>query len=171
MVSDDKALSKTEVVEAASAGRVRFRQLIGQLSEAQMTCPNVQGAWSVKDIVAHVTDWEERMVCWLGQAARGETPVMPEPGMTWEDLDRLNEQIYLASRDRPVAQVLDEFDRLDTHVIASVQAVSEEDLLTPGRFDWMRGEALWHLVAANTYWHYPAHADKIQTWLAGTDEA
>jgi hypothetical protein len=169
MVSDDKALSKEKLVEAAKAERARFRQLIGQLSEAQMTQPDVQGAWSVKDIVAHVTAWEERMVRWLGQAVRGETPVMPAPGMTWEDLDRLNEQTYLASRDWPLAQVLDEFDRLDAIVIASVQAVPEEDLLTPRRFDWMGGEALWHLVAANTYWHYPAHGDKIRDWLEGTD--
>ena len=170
MVSDEKTLSKKKLVEAASAERVRFRQLIGQLSEAQMAQPDVQGAWSVKDIVAHVTAWEERMVRWLGQAVRGETPVMPAPGMTWEDLDRLNEQTYLASRDLPLAQVLDVFDRMRAEVIGSVEAVPEEDLLAPGRFEWMGGEALWHLVAANTYWHYPAHGSKIQEWLAGSDD-
>jgi hypothetical protein len=169
-VSEGKKLTKQELIQAATEERARFRQLVGQLSEAQMTQPDVQGTWSVKDIVAHVTDWEERMVRWLDQAVRGETPAMPAPGMTWEDLDRLNEQSYLASRDMPLAQVLDRFDRLHAAVIASMQAVPEEELLTSGRFAWMGGEALWHLVAANTYWHYPAHGARIQSWLAGSDD-
>ena len=167
---EDKKLTKVALIRAVVEERARFGQLIDQLSEAQMTQPGVQGAWSVKDIVAHVTAWEERMVRWLGQAVRGETPVMPAPGTSWEDLDRLNEQTYLASRDLPLAQVLDVFDRMRAEVIGSVEAVPEEDLLAPGRFEWMGGEALWHLVAANTYWHYPAHGSKIQEWLAGSDD-
>jgi hypothetical protein len=35
------------------------------------------------------------MVQWVGETLRGEVPETPAPGMTWDDLDRLNEQTYL----------------------------------------------------------------------------
>jgi hypothetical protein len=155
-------MTKAELIERTQVERKRFQELLGQLSEEQMLQPNVQGAWSVKDIVAHVIDWEERMIRWLGEGMRGETPVMPAPGLTWQDLDKLNEQTYQAHKDDPLAQVLADFERLEASVLEAIQAVPEEDLLASDRYPWTEGDPMWHLVAANTFWHYPGHAKKIQ---------
>ena len=58
------------------------------------------------------------------------------------------------------------FDDSQARALASIEAVPEEDLLTPCRLGWMKDDPLWHLVGANTFWHYPPHQDKIQAWLA-----
>ena len=47
----------------------------------------------------------------------------------------------------------------------SVQALNDEDLFEPQRFAWMKGSALWELVAGDTYEHYQEHMVSIQEWL------
>ena len=49
--------------------------------------PGIEGNRSVKDIVAHMTAWEQRMIQWLDESAAGLAPQRPAPGMTWDDLD------------------------------------------------------------------------------------
>ena len=45
----------------------------------------------------------------VGETLRGDVPEMLSPGMTWDDLDQMNEQTYLENRDKPLAEVLSEF--------------------------------------------------------------
>jgi hypothetical protein len=46
----------------------------------------VTGDWSIKDIVAHLTAWEERLVAWLEAIAHGTSPELPPwPGNFDED--------------------------------------------------------------------------------------
>jgi hypothetical protein len=33
----------------------------------------------------------------------------------------------------------------------------------------MEDDPLWHLVGANTFWHYPPHAKVIRAWLEGAE--
>jgi len=155
-------ISKAELIERSRAERAQLAALLDQLSTDQMLQAEVQGKWSVKDIVAHVVAWEERMVSWLGEALRGETPVMPAPGLTWDDLDRLNERTFLERKDDPLDEVLAHFAESESHAIAAIEAVPERDLLTSSRYPSMGDDPLWHLVAANTFWHYPAHAKVIR---------
>ncbi len=156
-------LDKTGLIEFVRQERERFGQLVTSLSEAQMSEPNVQGVWSIKDIVAHVVAWEGLMVRWLEETARGETPGLP--AFDRAAIDALNERMYTQHREEPLAQVLATFDHFAERVMESVQAVPEEDLLTPCRLGWMKDDPLWHLVGANTFWHYPPHANVIRAWL------
>lgn len=48
--------------------------------------------------------------------------------------------------------------------LKAVEALSEEDLTDPNRFDWREGEPLWVMVAANTFWHYKEHGESIHAW-------
>jgi AraC family transcriptional regulator len=159
-------MDKIGLIEFVRQSRARFRQFVAPLSEAQMSTPNVQGAWSIKDIVAHVVDWEELMADSLETLARGKTPSSPFEGTS---LDQLNEQMYLAHRDDSLSEVMDAFDASGTRSLASIEALPEENLLKPCQLSWMDDVPLWHLVGANTFWHYPAHMIKIKAWLEGTE--
>src|SRR5438874_12320326 len=44
------------------------------LSDSQMTEPGVMGNWSVKDILAHVTTWEEEALKYLPLIITGGRP-------------------------------------------------------------------------------------------------
>jgi hypothetical protein len=87
---------------------------------------------------------------------------MPAPGKTWDDLDQLNRQPYLENRDKPLTQVLAEFNLSFQEVLKVVENISEEDLIEAERFSWREGSPLWKMVAANTWWHYKIHNESIR---------
>jgi hypothetical protein len=155
-------MTKAKLIDLAQAERQRFMELIQPLSQGQMLQPGVQGVWSVKDIAAHLVAWEERMVLWLNQAARGETPAP----FDLSTIDQMNEQTYQERKDWPLAHVMADLQRVSVRSAECIRAVSDEDLLTPKRLAWLGQEPLWWLVAANTFWHYPSHAKAVRTWLA-----
>ncbi len=158
-------MTKAEIMGLIRSERGSLERVLAELSEGQMTQPGVENSWSVKDILTHIIAWEKLMVGWIDESLRGEVPQRPAPGMTWDDLDRLNEQIYLSNRDRDLADVLGDFHRSYERALATVEALTEEDLVDPQRFAWREGSPLWHMVAGNMWEHYQEHREPIEKWL------
>jgi hypothetical protein len=160
-------MTKPQLIEAITAGRKKFEATLSQLDEDQMTTPVLESGWSVKDVLAHIHVWETRMVQWLEVSQRGEIPQMLPPGMTWDDLDTMNEETYLQNQDRSLSEVRAEFQQSFPKALDMVKSISEEDLIDPDRFEWREGKPLWFIVAANTFWHYDEHDKAIRDWLEG----
>ncbi len=160
-------MTKSQLLDAITDGRKKFEERLAQLDEDQMTTPGLESGWSVKDVLAHIQVWEARMISWLEDAQRGEIPQMLPPGMTWDDLDQMNEETYLQNRDRPLSEVLTEFHQSFPKVLDIVKIIPEEDLIDPDRFEWREGKPLWFIVASNTFWHYDEHDKSIREWLEG----
>ena len=163
----DEQISKKEMLALIHSEWKALWAALKQLSPEQMAQPGVESNWSVKDILAHIMAWEKRMVQWLEESLRGEVPERPAPGMSWDDLDRLNEQIYRENRDRALDEVLADFRQSHEESLRVVEAIAEEDLIEPERFEWREGDPIWHMVAGNTWWHYKEHRETISNWLAG----
>jgi hypothetical protein len=164
----EEQLSKRAMLDLICSEWEALEAVLGQLSQEEMIRPGVHGNWSVKDIIVHITAWEKRMVQWLDESLRGEIPQRPAPGMTWDDLDELNERIYQEGREKPLDEALAEFREIHQESVRAVEAMAEEDLLAPGRFEWREGDPIWRMVAANTWWHYKDHQEAIAGWMAGS---
>jgi len=158
-------MTKAKLLDLIRSERKLLDAELADLDGDQLTKPGVEGHWSVKDLLAHLTAWEQRMIVWLKQALRSEVPQPLPAGMTWDDLDRWNEQIYRQHRDRPLDEVLAESDRSYRHALGAVELMPEEALIEPDYYVWRGGKPLWELVAANTYWHYQEHRQAIRSWL------
>jgi hypothetical protein len=165
MAEHDEPTSKRELMEVLQDERQLFDTLVARLSDTQMLEPGIEGNRCIKDILAHITDWEQRMILWIQESVAGLTPQRPAPGMTWNDLDRLNEQTYLENKEKPLVEVMPASRYSYTQALQAVQALSEADLFDGRRFAWRDGDPLWHMVAANTWWHYKEHREQIEAWL------
>jgi pimeloyl-ACP methyl ester carboxylesterase len=161
----DEQMTKPEILGRIHSERETLTEALKRGSAQQMTEPGVENQWSIKDILAHISAWESRMVQWTEESLRGEVPQRPASGMTWDDLDRLNEQIYQLNKDKPLEEVWAEFQRSHQEALEAVEALTESDLTDPQRFAWREGDPLWHMIAANTWWHYQEHGEAIQAWL------
>lgn len=53
----DKEVALTRLAESRQA----LRQATQGLSEDEMTQAQVEGVWTVKDVVGHVTSWEQAL--------------------------------------------------------------------------------------------------------------
>lgn len=160
--------SKQAILELIRDERSRLEAAVGKLSEAQMVAPGLDGERSVKDILAHISAWELMMVQWLKETYAGLTPERPAPGMTWDDLDQLNERIYLDNQDRSLGEVMARSESAYSHAVQAVQEMTDGDLFDGTRFAWRNGDPMWHMVAANTWWHYKEHSEQIEAWLIGS---
>lgn len=162
----DNPTTKAQILNLIETEHEALQAVLKPLPESQMVQPGAEEKLSVKDILAHITDWEQRMLQWIEESLQGKTPERPAPGMTWDDLDRLNEQTYLANINRPFSEVQSDFIVSYQKSLQTVAALSEADLFDPHRFAWREGEALWRMVEVNTWVHYREHRQSISRWLA-----
>jgi hypothetical protein len=159
-------LNKMIVLERIEREHGRLEKSVAQLSESQMERPGVVGEWSVKDVLAHLTDWEQRFLGWYTAGRRGEVPETPAPGLTWGDLDFLNRQIFEAHRDSALSDVAAEFQRSYRQMHDSVQEMPEEEMFEVGRYDWLGEANLVDCILPNTANHYRWAKDHIRAWMA-----
>jgi hypothetical protein len=165
----EESMTKDKLIQDIRSERTRLENTLEKVPEQQMVTPGVMDEWTVKDFLAHITVWEQRMSAWLEQTLRGEVPEMLPSGMTWDDLDQWNEETYQKHQDRVLDDVLTEFESSYTQAMRTVGKVSEDDLIDPERYPWREGRPLWVMVAANTSWHYKEHEETIAAWLKGQE--
>ena len=142
--------SKAQIIKRLQTERKRLEQNVSCLSRDSMLKAGVVGKSSVKDVLAHLADWEARMPVWI-ESARSGTPVeTPEPGLTWKQLDIVNQRIYEAHCDQSLDEVLEYFRTTRKRFMDMVEIMPEDEMLTCGRYaftgkgavyDWLKGFA------------------------------
>ena len=158
-------MDKSQVLAEMQAARDVFDALLGQLSEEQMLDATLDGGRSVKDILSHIAIWERRCARWLADSLRGEVPERPEPGVTWDQMDDLNERDFLRAQADTLQEAWDDYHRSYLELFDVVNVMLEEDFGETHRFSWWEGRPISDVIAANTFEHYREHAEQIQEWL------
>jgi hypothetical protein len=156
-----ETVEKAELLRRMQAGYQQFEALLAPLSEVQMTDPHVNGPWSVKDNLAHLTVWQDYLLSHLQGLLTNQKPPEFMPGLSGEDA--INERIYQENKDRPLAEVHTAFRASYQRVLAAVEAVSEEALNVP--LPWRSSSPLWPFIVGNTFGHYEEHGEIIRRWL------
>lgn len=164
-MSESIEFTKAELLERIQGGYNQLEAILAPLSETQMTNPTVNGTWSVKDNLAHLTTWQDYALSQLQGVLAHKEPPEFMPGLSGED--EINEHVYQENKDRPLAEVLAAFRASYQQVLAAVQATDEEILETPA--PWSKsGDPLWPFIVGNTFGHYEEHGGNIQRWLEQT---
>jgi uncharacterized protein (TIGR03083 family) len=153
-------ITKPELLDQIRAERQRLEEVLAALTPNQMLQAGASGKWTVKDVLAHISVWERRMLSWIRSHLRGESPEVPLP---W-DVERMNAETYAQVKDKPLAEVLEEFHQSYRDALALAESLSEEQLKTIYINTWPMAP-LWLGVAANTNWHYKEHRESIEAWL------
>ena len=146
----------------------RLAMALADLTPDQLVQPGVVGDWSVKDILAHISFWEDRMVQDMRTARRGETPTpLHAQGESWEEaIDRVNADQYEARRHAPLPAILAEHGARFGAVLALVAELDAGDLTEEAPLARALGRPVLPAVAGDTYEHYQEHAEEIHAWLA-----
>jgi uncharacterized protein (TIGR03083 family) len=123
------------------------------LPEARLTEPGVTAEWSVKDVLAHLTTWEEEALKYLPLIIKGGRP--PRYAATG-GLDAFNARTTARKRPLPLSEILRQLDATHQQLIDYLKSVPEEQFTTETRFR--------HRLRLDTYSHYPLHAKMIRDW-------
>ena len=160
-----EVIEKAELLDNIQVEYNRLESLLLPLSEEQMTIPQVNGPWSIKDNIAHLAAWQGYLLNQLQGVLDGEEPPEFMPGLSTED--EINEHFYQENKDRPLADVFATFRTLYQSVVETIQAMSEETLNAP--LPWRKDDnPIWPLIAGNTYEHYQEHGNIIRSWLSSS---
>jgi len=158
-------MDKSQLLEKMEAGRVEFDALLAQLSDEQMLDITLDGGRSVKDILSHIATWQWRCARWFEISLRGEVPERPEPGVTWQQMDDLNERDFLNARNATLQGARDDYRQSYQYLFDLLKSMPEEDFGEAHRFSWWQGEPISLVIASNSFEHYQEHAEQIQAWL------
>jgi hypothetical protein len=161
----DSITSKAQLLNDLRDEQARWEALLQDIGEEHMIQPDVAGAWSIQDIVAHLTGWRLRTVGRFRAALRHE-PVPPPPWpLHLQTDDEINAWIYAANRDRPLAEVLRASRDVFEQLVETLDAFPAADLLDPTRFPWLEGEAL-PLTGAAFFDHFhEEHEPDMRAWV------
>ena len=160
-------IDKTQFLKELTKGRTDWDALLAQVPEHRMTEPKADGAWTIKDIIAHVVWHERQMVSMIkGRTLRNASEL-------WMlSTDERNDHIYKENKDRSLEEVTEEAQQVVVTLLQAAAGLTHADLNDPSRFDQMPADWVpWKIIADNTYWHYRQHTPDIEVWLEETTGA
>jgi hypothetical protein len=132
----------------------RFEESHAGLSESQLAEPGVTGDWSVLDILAHVTTWEEEALKHLPTILKGGQP--PRYSRTHGGIHAFNAHMTEQKRRLTLAEVRGALDETHRRLINFIESVHEDHFRSQTPFR--------RRLRLDTYSHYPKHADAIKWW-------
>lgn len=152
-------MSGDDLLERAREEREALAALWHGLSEDEMTRrPGPQPAWSVKDVIAHITWWEQSMVNWVKRALSGEMLTRTETP------DEINARVYQDNRDLPLATVLETFEASFPIVEALLERL-DDDEINDAEVCNIREMPLLYFLVGNTFAHYADHVDDLRAYV------
>jgi hypothetical protein len=147
-------VNRQQLLNRLDTAWVAFQASYAGLSTSRLTEPGVTGDWSVKDIIAHVTWWEEEALRHLPLIIAGDRP--PRYSVTYGGIDAFNAMMGERKRDLSLSDVLRQQDDTHRRLIDFIQSVPEEQ--------FTRETRVRRRLRLDTYSHYPIHTKAIHEW-------
>lgn len=147
-------MDRSQLLKRLEKAWEAFKESYAGLSDSELMEPGVLGGWSVRDIIAHVTWWEEEALTHLPLILDGGKP--PRYSVTYGGIDVFNAQMTERKSDLPLSEVLRQRDDTHRRLIDFIQSAPEDQFIRETR--------LRHRLRLDTYSHYPEHAEAIRKW-------
>ena len=137
--------SKSDLLARIDAMVMSWKEIVSTIPETARESSDADR--TIVDVLGHLCGWRVLTVDRL-EAAVSNTgpPDFPWPeGMseeTEEGTDEINEYFCQTYRSQSPAELISATNHQFDRIYAALDAISEADLLTPGRYDWLSGYPL-----------------------------
>ena len=147
-------MDRRQLLKRLDKAWVAFNESYAGLSDVQLMEPGVTGAWSVRDILAHVTTWEEEALEHLPLILKRGTP--PQYSVRYGGIDAFNALMTEQKRSLSLSDVRAQLATTHGRLIDFIESAPDHQLIGETRFR--------HRLRLDTYSHYPLHAAAIRQW-------
>ena len=147
-------MDRRQLLKRVNKAWEAFNASYAGLSDVQLMEAGVTGAWSVRDILAHVTTWEEEALTHLPLILKGGTP--PRYSVRYGGLDAFNARMTEQKRSLSLSEVREQLAATHGRLVELIQSAPEHQLIGDTRFR--------RRLRLDTYGHYPIHAEAIRQW-------
>ncbi len=147
-------MNTQQVLDRIETAWQDFETSYAGLSDTERLIPGVTGRWSVRDIIAHVTWWEEEALAHLPLVRAGGRS--PRYSVTYGGIDAFNALMTERRRHLSLADVIRQHDEVHARLVAYVRAAPEDLYTRETRFR--------RRLRLDTFGHYPIHTRAIGGW-------
>ncbi len=155
--------SKSEILQVMHTARAEWDALIAQVPHLRMFETVGSGSWSLKDIIAHITEYDRWLA--LGLAMR-----LQKPPQIWLDdigLDEFNAVLHQQIAGCNLDDILLDSNRVFQDLISEVETHSEAYLFGTHRVEGVSYDVIpCQLLKSESYGHYNDHTSAIRAWLS-----
>jgi hypothetical protein len=149
------------MIDALYDEYTRLMRVIQALDGAQIVTAGALGAWSVKDILAHLIFWTRFPVAEVSAALRGE----PHP-FDHSDPNAINAQSVEVYAYRPAQDAVRDFVSAFWSTTQFLRDLPDAAFEPGGAVEQALGDSLSGAFGNNTWEHYALHRADIEAWLA-----
>ncbi len=143
--------------------REQYEALLKGLSPDELEKPGASGeAWSVKDVLSHLTACEAEVVTQLAKARSGKPPAKVD--LTDAEIEAQNQRWYEANKERPIDRVLADFQGVRRQLLRQIDGYGDAGLKS--RPAWLKGKTVAERIVAEVVEHDREHLAGLQAWRA-----
>lgn len=147
-------MNKMLLIARLEKAWAEFKDSYSGLSDAQIMSPGVTGSWSVKDVISHVSWWEEETLNHLPEILQGIRP--QRYSVLYGGIDAFNAMKTEEWRRLSLDEVRIRSEGTHRRLVAYLQSVPEEHFAAESKFR--------RRLRLDTYSHYPIHTRAILEW-------
>lgn len=147
-------MTREQLLKQLERTWLALKESYAGLLDSQLLEPGVTGTWSVRDILAHITTWEEEALKHLPLILEGGSP--PRYSTKYGGIDAFNALMTKQKADLPLSAVLKQLDEIHGRLLDYIRRAPEEQFTIETRFR--------RRLRLDTYSHYPKHAKAIRKW-------
>jgi len=150
-------MTREQVLKRLNEAWLDLKESYAGLADSQLLEPGVTGKWSVRDILAHITTWEEEALKHLPLILDGGRP--PRYSTKYGGIDAFNALMTKQKASLALSDVRKQLDEIHNRLLDYVRGAPEEQFTRETRFR--------RRLRLDTYSHYSKHASAIQKWRRG----
>jgi hypothetical protein len=147
-------MKKGQLLKKLEQAWSAFNQSYADLTNEECLELGVTESWSVKDILAHVSWWEEEALKYLPHIQEGIRP--PRYSLLYGGIDAFNSRMTEQRRRLTLSEVRKQLEETHLKLIEYLQSVPEELFKSETSFR--------RRLRLDTYSHYPIHTRDIYEW-------
>ncbi|MFN8487096.1 MAG: ClbS/DfsB family four-helix bundle protein [Caldilineaceae bacterium] len=159
-------LTMSEILPRIEHAMHRVVQALTQLTPDAMIEPRLAGGRSVKDVLAHLTWWDQWLLFTLpADPTTSQTPVKPPlfdqipEGNEWAE--EMNAKVFAYNQPRALATIQAEFAATCEQLLQRIAHPSIADLYAPDGMTVRIGQPVAPLILG-IYEHYEDHAHELE---------
>jgi hypothetical protein len=120
-----------------------WKELLANLSEEQITTPQLDLGWSIKDVMAHLWAWQQISIARMEGGLHDREPEFPkrvaDAGEDWEEsADRVNALTHENNHKKPWSEVHQNWRSGFLRFLESGEPISEKELRDGDRYPWLK---------------------------------
>ena len=155
--------SKQEFINEITKERTKLEELLDEIPTKMKTVV-ITDNMSVKDFLAHRTEWGRMMLSWYKTAKKGDKPAVPSEKYKWNQLKELNADIYKKFKKTSLKKIEADFKTVHDELYKTIKSLSEKELFEKDQYNFTGSSNLSAYLNSATAAHYRSARRHIQKW-------